>query len=132
MIRRPPRSTQSRSSAASDVYKRQVDDHPRGDLRGLEAGFDAGGGGAVALVPAQDLLGKGRGEVAAARSVGADSELVAGFVASGLVDGPDGEIGEGVGPVGDGGAVPPECRGREVGLDGTGLGDDPAEAAAGG
>src|SRR5665213_3994546 len=25
MIRRPPRSTQSRSSAASDVYKRQVD-----------------------------------------------------------------------------------------------------------
>eukprot|EP01016_Furgasonia_blochmanni_P040587 TRINITY_DN5192_c0_g1_i10.p1 TRINITY_DN5192_c0_g1~~TRINITY_DN5192_c0_g1_i10.p1 ORF type:complete len:163 (+),score=33.68 TRINITY_DN5192_c0_g1_i10:97-585(+) len=26
MIRRPPRSTQSRSSAASDVYKRQTDD----------------------------------------------------------------------------------------------------------
>ena len=26
MIRRPPRSTQSRSSAASDVYKRQRDD----------------------------------------------------------------------------------------------------------
>src|SRR5450756_3211128 len=26
MIRRPPRSTQSRSSAASDVYKRQVSD----------------------------------------------------------------------------------------------------------
>src|SRR5450756_1283795 len=26
MIRRPPRSTQSRSSAASDVYKRQVND----------------------------------------------------------------------------------------------------------
>ena len=26
MIRRPPRSTQSRSSAASDVYKRQVVD----------------------------------------------------------------------------------------------------------
>ena len=25
MIRRPPRSTQGRSSAASDVYKRQVD-----------------------------------------------------------------------------------------------------------
>ena len=24
MIRRPPRSTQSRSSAASDVYKRQI------------------------------------------------------------------------------------------------------------
>src|SRR5450756_2814363 len=27
MIRRPPRSTQSRSSAASDVYKRQLEDH---------------------------------------------------------------------------------------------------------
>src|SRR5450756_2750038 len=30
MIRRPPRSTQSRSSAASDVYKRQLADLPRG------------------------------------------------------------------------------------------------------
>src|SRR5450756_722252 len=29
MIRRPPRSTQSRSSAASDVYKRQVWSWPR-------------------------------------------------------------------------------------------------------
>src|SRR5450756_2749736 len=29
MIRRPPRSTQSRSSAASDVYKRQVVDGPQ-------------------------------------------------------------------------------------------------------
>src|SRR5450756_2994729 len=28
MIRRPPRSTQSRSSAASDVYKRQGQEHP--------------------------------------------------------------------------------------------------------
>src|SRR5450756_2196629 len=28
MIRRPPRSTQSRSSAASDVYKRQIHDIP--------------------------------------------------------------------------------------------------------
>src|SRR5450756_3178507 len=27
MIRRPPRSTQSRSSAASDVYKRQLQSH---------------------------------------------------------------------------------------------------------
>src|SRR5450756_553221 len=27
MIRRPPRSTQSRSSAASDVYKRQIQHH---------------------------------------------------------------------------------------------------------
>src|SRR5450756_725705 len=30
MIRRPPRSTQSRSSAASDVYKRQGEGHPVG------------------------------------------------------------------------------------------------------
>src|SRR5450756_1866857 len=28
MIRRPPRSTQSRSSAASDVYKRQLQSYP--------------------------------------------------------------------------------------------------------
>eukprot|EP00658_Telonema_sp_P-2_P076096 TRINITY_DN66109_c0_g1_i1.p1 TRINITY_DN66109_c0_g1~~TRINITY_DN66109_c0_g1_i1.p1 ORF type:complete len:102 (-),score=23.38 TRINITY_DN66109_c0_g1_i1:117-422(-) len=28
MIRRPPRSTLSSSSAASDVYKRQIDDSP--------------------------------------------------------------------------------------------------------
>src|SRR5450756_1876895 len=33
MIRRPPRSTQSRSSAASDVYKRQVFVNP-GDIGG--------------------------------------------------------------------------------------------------
>eukprot|EP00657_Telonema_sp_P-1_P010110 TRINITY_DN43_c0_g1_i21.p3 TRINITY_DN43_c0_g1~~TRINITY_DN43_c0_g1_i21.p3 ORF type:complete len:111 (+),score=21.06 TRINITY_DN43_c0_g1_i21:143-475(+) len=31
MIRRPPRSTQSRSSAASDVYKRQVSTQSTGD-----------------------------------------------------------------------------------------------------
>mgnify|MGYP003380212335 CR=1 FL=1 len=30
MIRRPPRSTLDRSSAASDVYKRQVDTHASG------------------------------------------------------------------------------------------------------
>eukprot|EP00657_Telonema_sp_P-1_P002090 TRINITY_DN14_c0_g1_i4.p1 TRINITY_DN14_c0_g1~~TRINITY_DN14_c0_g1_i4.p1 ORF type:complete len:119 (-),score=46.20 TRINITY_DN14_c0_g1_i4:81-437(-) len=32
MIRRPPRSTQSRSSAASDVYKRQVSTQSTGPL----------------------------------------------------------------------------------------------------
>eukprot|EP00657_Telonema_sp_P-1_P003957 TRINITY_DN1919_c0_g1_i2.p1 TRINITY_DN1919_c0_g1~~TRINITY_DN1919_c0_g1_i2.p1 ORF type:complete len:115 (+),score=14.82 TRINITY_DN1919_c0_g1_i2:124-468(+) len=32
MIRRPPRSTQSRSSAASDVYKRQVSTQSTGIL----------------------------------------------------------------------------------------------------
>ena len=31
MIRRPPRSTLDRSSAASDVYKRQVVERPLGD-----------------------------------------------------------------------------------------------------
>src|SRR5450756_1629858 len=33
MIRRPPRSTQSRSSAASDVYKRQREHWPAGLLQ---------------------------------------------------------------------------------------------------
>src|SRR5680860_1901797 len=33
MIRRPPRSTQSRSSAASDVYKRQGHERPVGGER---------------------------------------------------------------------------------------------------
>src|SRR5678815_5895757 len=39
MIRRPPRSTLDRSSAASDVYKRQV--HEQGDAHAI--GTDAGG-----------------------------------------------------------------------------------------
>ena len=45
MIRRPPRSTQSRSSAASDVYKRQVMSlqvtakNLRIDLQKLQAGI---------------------------------------------------------------------------------------------
>src|SRR5450756_2821387 len=38
MIRRPPRSTQSRSSAASDVYKRQIEHLPAILL--LDDGFD--------------------------------------------------------------------------------------------
>src|SRR5450756_3179930 len=48
MIRRPPRSTQSRSSAASDVYKRQGRGADLDELRGLlhEVGFrDAGADG---------------------------------------------------------------------------------------
>src|SRR5428012_22410 len=40
MIRRPPRSTQSRSSAASDVYKRQDKDLMAHDER-LKAEFSA-------------------------------------------------------------------------------------------
>src|SRR5450756_3260785 len=38
MIRRPPRSTQSRSSAASDVYKRQSYDPVRDEVIGLDHG----------------------------------------------------------------------------------------------
>ena len=57
MIRRPPRSTLDRSSAAADVYKRQVDDlcHgsssligevavPSGEMRGRTLGGLAAGG----------------------------------------------------------------------------------------
>mgnify|MGYP007112059935 CR=1 FL=1 len=36
MIRRPPRSTQSRSSAASDVYKRQAFDEPPVDFQRVQ------------------------------------------------------------------------------------------------
>src|SRR5450756_2834784 len=59
MIRRPPRSTQSRSSAASDVYKRQAgmdrlaarDDRGRDDRRGREvAPLGVGGADADRLV----------------------------------------------------------------------------------
>src|SRR5665811_1735818 len=35
MIRRPPRSTRVRSSAASDVYKRQIPDRPMGPYDAL-------------------------------------------------------------------------------------------------
>src|SRR5665811_2583416 len=41
MIRRPPRSTRVRSSAASDVYKRQV--QGRGCHGGADLPFDEGG-----------------------------------------------------------------------------------------
>ena len=42
MIRRPPRSTQSRSSAASDVYKRQIHDreHDRKDEQNYSDRFN--------------------------------------------------------------------------------------------
>ena len=72
MIRRPPRSTQSRSSAASDVYKRQHDGTGRRKVAGvrdvLEAvrslGYGArvsggGEGGATAMEASQVKL-KGR------------------------------------------------------------------------
>src|SRR5450756_3167837 len=40
MIRRPPRSTQSRSSAASDVYKRQVQKHLVSALGRMDRGTE--------------------------------------------------------------------------------------------
>ena len=57
MIRRPPRSTQSRSSAASDVYKRQdiVGDPDRrfGRLaKGLAVGVEGHGGDLVVTIRA--------------------------------------------------------------------------------
>eukprot|EP00657_Telonema_sp_P-1_P004412 TRINITY_DN20208_c0_g1_i1.p1 TRINITY_DN20208_c0_g1~~TRINITY_DN20208_c0_g1_i1.p1 ORF type:complete len:102 (-),score=57.15 TRINITY_DN20208_c0_g1_i1:32-337(-) len=56
MNRRPPRSTQSRSSAASDVYKRQVEHHWLVSIVDLNVSFCDGGelqlvdGAAVAVV----------------------------------------------------------------------------------
>src|SRR5450756_3182875 len=43
MIRRPPRSTQSRSSAASDVYKRQVTEFGMSERIGAVRVGQAGG-----------------------------------------------------------------------------------------
>ena len=47
MIRRPPRSTQSRSSAASDVYKRQSRERTQvlfdDEAKGNRSGFAIGG-----------------------------------------------------------------------------------------
>ena len=56
MIRRPPRSTQSRSSAASDVYKRQVHQsrahhHFRPDPRAEELDVDIAQPGEDLLLP---------------------------------------------------------------------------------
>src|SRR5680860_909784 len=62
MIRRPPRSTQSRSSAASDVYKRQGDlfamVHRPGDARPivLNASGRAGSRASAATLRDQGLL----------------------------------------------------------------------------
>src|SRR5450756_782265 len=51
MIRRPPRSTQSRSSAASDVYKRQI--------TALSSGQECRLGEAVPIGHRQQGLGSG-------------------------------------------------------------------------
>src|SRR5450756_1837616 len=62
MIRRPPRSTQSRSSAASDVYKRQrrdfhtIDEPDASDL--AQGGVRLLGGGGVDARADPALLGR--------------------------------------------------------------------------
>src|SRR5665811_236018 len=53
MIRRPPRSTRVRSSAASDVYKRQDPDRAIGQDRGWTQDREAPAGDAT--LPAIDL-----------------------------------------------------------------------------
>src|SRR5678815_5047852 len=65
MIRRPPRSTLDRSSAASDVYKRQGRERLEGDA----ASVHHGGGhhdGPAALEPGA-LAERGRGAIAEGR-----------------------------------------------------------------
>ena len=54
MIRRPPRSTQSRSSAASDVYKRQnIDSRYSVDeiKKAVTRAWEGGRNGKVLIVP---------------------------------------------------------------------------------
>src|SRR5450756_917322 len=60
MIRRPPRSTQSRSSAASDVYKRQVEErYAHGAARTLAP---AQGSAVEATLPAQGIPAQQRAD----------------------------------------------------------------------
>src|SRR5450756_3213793 len=56
MIRRPPRSTQSRSSAASDVYKRQAQDVLVTKGKVAELGKELKPGKNTKVVDARDML----------------------------------------------------------------------------
>src|SRR5450756_1220374 len=79
MIRRPPRSTQSRSSAASDVYKRQHEyelpvilDVKRGDIASTGAAYGrAAFGGAPGF--AAPVAGLGADALTASPYLGGDS-----------------------------------------------------------
>src|SRR5450756_85703 len=86
MIRRPPRSTQSRSSAASDVYKRQVHEELEGFAFGVvgEQGQGMVNGLEVdALLVAED----GRDDVDQLRHVGDLDDV--GVVDEGVEEGGD-------------------------------------------
>src|SRR5665809_88510 len=60
MIRRPPRSTQSRSSAASDVYKRQ-DHMKRAAASALEAAQQSRPDKEWPALPSPDVVGRAEG-----------------------------------------------------------------------
>src|SRR5450756_2937577 len=79
MIRRPPRSTQSRSSAASDVYKRQVPDTRRGQIV-IVFNPKGGVGKTTIAVNAASLLQIRKGQ----RVLLVDCDTVTGHVASSL------------------------------------------------
>src|SRR5450756_729220 len=74
MIRRPPRSTQSRSSAASDVYKRQLLDSGRAVRANLS--LDAG------LLDAIDEAAKAHGLTRSAFLASAAREKIEGRAGS--------------------------------------------------
>src|SRR5450756_653288 len=75
MIRRPPRSTQSRSSAASDVYKRQAQGPFQGYVPDLVPERQVGL--ASALVGMFQVLGNVTGAVVAALAVATGQYAVA-------------------------------------------------------
>mgnify|MGYP003380231913 CR=1 FL=1 len=54
MIRRPPRSTLDRSSAASDVYKRQIGGLPK--LRSLSSAHVSISNGELGKIPGENLV----------------------------------------------------------------------------
>src|SRR5674536_311256 len=89
MIRRPPRSTLSSSSAASDVYKRQRDgqpaqwaDHPTREggqallLGRVQGRLICAGGGGVAGDGAGELAGQGGGQDREGAAAGGEGDRV--------------------------------------------------------
>ena len=104
MIRRPPRSTLSSSSAASDVYKRQAQDWARRLARYDDPSAATSGGGLPGLVHLFDILGFDRATMDAStivsswqRSTGPNVPLGVcddgTFVFDLVADGPHGLVG---------------------------------------